>query len=462
RSRARDVGSRPLRADVRIHRVEQLRLGLDPHPRRVRDRGGRTGDLCDARPVALPQPYVQRRQHGDALRRPRDVRDVLLRLAVHAERAPLLTGAGGRVVPADDVPDHPDRAEGREAVRSLRLALARRRRHDAARRDAALLLAAGCARELLGDPARPADRRSRHGLHDDADDGGRDELGAGREGGRRVGGAELDASGRRVARHRGHGRDRGVVGRLRLRPVAPGVPARVPRCTARRGRPRLRGRDRRHRRDPQGRAPPRGGGAAGSGGGVTQTRQRLSAEARRQAVLDTACGVFAASSYRGATTAQIAREAGISEPILYRHFGSKRDLYLACLDEAWRSVRELAEDAIARTPETCLGALLDAFMAKRAKIRLIDLWIQPLNVTGADPVIAKGLRHQIREVHAFFADLIADGQARGVVAADRDARAEAWIFVAGGLLATIDQRLGGLLGGDLERVRAERRRWMHP
>jgi len=195
---------------------------------------------------------------------------------------------------------------------------------------------------------------------------------------------------------------------------------------------------------------------------VTQTRQRLSAEARRQAVLDTACGVFAASSYRGATTAQIAREAGISEPILYRHFGSKRDLYLACLDEAWRSVRELAEDAIARTPETCLGAVVDAFMAKRAKIRLIDLWIQALNETGADPVIAKALRRQIREVHAFFADLIADGQARGVVAADRDARAEAWIFVAGGLLATIDQRLGGLLGGDLERVRTERRRWMHP
>ena len=43
---------------------------------------------------------------------------------------------------------------------------------------------------------------------------------------------------------------------------------------------------------------------------------------------------------------------------------------------------------------------------------------------------------------------------------DRDPVAEAWIFVAGGLLATIDHRLGGLLGGDLERVRASRRAWM--
>ena len=71
-------------------------------------------------------------------------------------------------------------------------------------------------------------------------------------------------------------------------------------------------------------------------------------------------------------------------------------------------------------------------------------------------------RKQIREVHAFFADLICRGQAEGVVHAERDPVAEAWVFVAGGLLATIDHRLGGLLGADLERVRASRRAYMRP
>jgi hypothetical protein len=56
--------------------------------------------------------------------------------------------------------------------------------------------------------------------------------------------------------------------------------------------------------------------------------------------------------------------------------------------------------------------------------------------------------------------VIRDGQRRGVIHADRDPEAEAWIFVAGGLLATIDARLGGLLGDDLQRVRASRRAWM--
>ena len=188
--------------------------------------------------------------------------------------------------------------------------------------------------------------------------------------------------------------------------------------------------------------------------------KRLSAGERRQAVLDTACGVFMRSSYRGATTAEIAREAGISEPILYRHFGSKRDLYLACLDEAWRSFREGAEQAIADDPERCLGAIADAYMAKRSRIRMVDLWIQSLAEASDDTVIAAALRRQVREVHDFFAEIIRDGQRRGVINADRDPVAEAWLFVAGGLLTTMDNRLGGLLGDDLQRVRTERRRWM--
>ena len=116
-------------------------LGADP--RRVRGRGGLARRVraaraaparADARPVAVPQPHVRRRERRDALRRPRDVRDVLLRLALHAERARLLAGRGGRELPADDDADHPDRAARGRAHRPRRLALARRRRHDAARR----------------------------------------------------------------------------------------------------------------------------------------------------------------------------------------------------------------------------------------------------------------------------------------------------------------------------------------
>jgi AcrR family transcriptional regulator len=193
---------------------------------------------------------------------------------------------------------------------------------------------------------------------------------------------------------------------------------------------------------------------------VTLAKPRLTADARRRDVLDTACRVFSSSSYRGTTTAEIAREAQISEPILYRHFGSKRDLYVACLDEAWRAFREVAEQAIADDPSGCLGAIADVYMAKRTRIRMVDLWIQALTEASDDAVIAAALRMQVREVHDFIANVIRGGQERGVVNADRDPVAEAWLFVAGGLLTTMDNRLGGLLGDDLERVRTERRRWL--
>ncbi len=184
---------------------------------------------------------------------------------------------------------------------------------------------------------------------------------------------------------------------------------------------------------------------------------RLPAAERRQGVLEAASRVFAQSSYQGATTAEIAAEAGISEPILYRHFGSKRELYLACLDQAWRRLKEFAET---ETGGHRLRAIGQAYMDGRGPVRLIDLWIQALTIAREDDVIAQALHDQIREVHDWFAELIREGQAEGDIVADRDPVAEAWVMLAGGMLATINSRLGGFLGDDLVRVRQERLRWL--
>ena len=74
---------------------------------------------------------------------------------------------------------------------------------------------------VLGAAARPADRRHGHGADDDAHDRRRDELGAGRQGRRRLCRPELDAAGRRLARDRRDGRRRrlgvGLVARRRRR-----------------------------------------------------------------------------------------------------------------------------------------------------------------------------------------------------------------------------------------------------
>jgi AcrR family transcriptional regulator len=191
---------------------------------------------------------------------------------------------------------------------------------------------------------------------------------------------------------------------------------------------------------------------------------RLPAAERRQDVLETACRVFARRSYRGVTTAEIAHEAGVSEPILYRHFASKRDLYIACLDLAWRRLQARFEKAIddEGDPKAAFGCIVKTYFAGPERGMLVNLWIQALTEAAEEPDIRRFLRRQMREVHDYVAEGIRQAQAVGAVHPERDPGAEAWIFLAGGLLLrAVDQRLGGLLrDGDIQRVVHERQKWM--
>ena len=61
--------------------------------------------------------------------------------------------------------------------------------------------------------------------------------------------------------------------------------------------------------------------------------RRLSATARREQLLDVALEVFAGAGYHGTSMNDVADAAGVTKPVLYQHFESKRELYQALLDE---------------------------------------------------------------------------------------------------------------------------------
>jgi AcrR family transcriptional regulator len=194
------------------------------------------------------------------------------------------------------------------------------------------------------------------------------------------------------------------------------------------------------------------------------TAVRLPAAERRRALVDTALRVFAEGSYRGTTTAEIAREAGVSEPILYRHFVSKRELYLACIEESWEGLRAMWDEAIAEAGSSreFLPAMSGCYLSLRdAKYRVAELWMQATVEAADDPEVRRFLRGQLREVRDYVADVIRRCQDDGTVLPERDPEAEAWIFIAGGLLGTMGRRLGGLLGeDDFARIRSSRKEWM--
>jgi shikimate dehydrogenase len=72
-------------------------------------------------------------------------------------------------------------------------------------------------------------------------------------------------------------------------------------------------------------------------------RRRNDPEATRRNIIDVATEEFAAQGYSGARVDEIAAKTRTSKRMIYYYFGGKEQLYLAVLEEAYRSIRELEE-----------------------------------------------------------------------------------------------------------------------
>jgi len=124
----------------------------------------------------------------------------------------------------------------------------------------------------------------------------------------------------------------------------------------------------------------------------TTTRTRKSAEERREEIVEIAIRQFAVSGYNGTSTEAIAREAGISQPYLFRLFKTKRELFLACFDVFHERIHETFRSAAEGVPKD------EALMHMgRAYIQLLDdtsirLFQLQAYAACSDPVIQSRVR----------------------------------------------------------------------
>ena len=77
---------------------------------------------------------------------------------------------------------------------------------------------------------------------------------------------------------------------------------------------------------------------------------RLTATARREQLLEVALEVFARAGYHGTSMNDVAEAAGVTKPVLYQHFESKRELYQALLDEVGARMLSAIGTATAGAP----------------------------------------------------------------------------------------------------------------
>jgi AcrR family transcriptional regulator len=122
------------------------------------------------------------------------------------------------------------------------------------------------------------------------------------------------------------------------------------------------------------------------------TRTRKSAEERREEIIAIAIRQFAVGGYNGTSTEAIAREAGISQPYLFRLFKTKRELFLACFDAFHDRLHATFTDAAAGVPkEQALEHMGKAY------VRLLDdmsirLFQMQAYAACSDPVIQARVR----------------------------------------------------------------------
>jgi len=119
---------------------------------------------------------------------------------------------------------------------------------------------------------------------------------------------------------------------------------------------------------------------------VDDKSARLPRDERRAQLLVAALEVFTAAGYHSAAMDEIADRAGVSKPVLYQHFPSKLDLYLAVLDTHIDSLVFAIQRAIQSTPDNAkrvqatIGAYFDFIEAEGEAFRLLfesDMNVEP-------------------------------------------------------------------------------------
>ncbi len=135
----------------------------------------------------------------------------------------------------------------------------------------------------------------------------------------------------------------------------------------------------------------------------TGTAERMPATERREQILEAATTIFGQRGYAGATTDQIVREAGISQPYVVRMFGTKEKLFLEVAHRALDRIQATFRSAIADTGSALpLASRLGMAYAGLISDRGLLLSLLQTFTLGHDPVIGPAARQGFMEVYTLL------------------------------------------------------------
>jgi AcrR family transcriptional regulator len=167
---------------------------------------------------------------------------------------------------------------------------------------------------------------------------------------------------------------------------------------------------------------------------IGKQHSRMSGDERRTLILAQAKKIFAQQGYHETSTGELARACGITEPILYKHFGSKKRLYLAVLnmivEQFFTRFKGLVDKRAEKDVFDSLSFLLldyrTAAMEDHDNIHLL------LNATldSNDGEVTQITQAHNRDMYALVNTLLEKAQQKGLISQSLDLSAATWGYLS--------------------------------
>jgi AcrR family transcriptional regulator len=156
---------------------------------------------------------------------------------------------------------------------------------------------------------------------------------------------------------------------------------------------------------------------------------RKTAEERREEILWAAVAEFAAKGLRGASVEDMAERVGVSQPYVYRLFGTKKDLFLAAMRRVRERVQDAFREAAEADPENALEAMGRSYerslFGREERLMLLQGF-----AASADPEVREAVGEGYAELWRFVRETTG--------ASEEEVRN----FFAMGMLLTVDAAVG--------------------
>jgi len=165
---------------------------------------------------------------------------------------------------------------------------------------------------------------------------------------------------------------------------------------------------------------------------------------RKRQLLVHAKQLFVTLGYQNTTTEKIARAAGVSEPVLYRHFDSKKGLFLEVLQEIREAtvMRWHVDTSALGDPLAKLQRIMDLYLGTTREHALEFRIMHRTLIETDDEEIAAFLRSFYLDSERILAQVISEGQRSGVFRQTLDPRVGAWELIRSALGYTLTLPLG--------------------